>query len=257
MEKKQDMIRCYDSIYSTESNFKEAWDGRIAVVYKVPKYLRIFFRRFKAKPAMDVLELGAGNGEVSELIRKQNPLFIRSYVATELSKEGVKKLRQKGFKAFEVDAQDLSRFKDNSFDLVFCIDTMHHVSDPSKMAQEMLRVSRRYVFLIEANGACVLRKILEHTKKYRMAGENSYTPKKYISFFRKGPYGRSLRFITIKPFLFMVPFTPPALFRPMILMSELLEKLPLIKWQGSGVVIYAEKKDTFQSSSANGTKRII
>jgi ubiquinone/menaquinone biosynthesis C-methylase UbiE len=241
MEKKQDMIRCYDSIYSTESNFKEAWDGRIAVIYKVPKYLKIFFRRFRGKPAMDVLELGAGNGEVSELIRKQGPSFIKSYVATEISKEGVKKLREKGFKAFEVDAQDLSRFQDNSFDLVFCIDTMHHVSDPRKMAQEMLRVSRKHVFLIEANGACILRKILERTKKYRMAGEGSYSPKKYISFFRRGPYGHAIMAISIRPFLFMVPFTPPVLFRPMIFMSELLEKIPIVKWQGSGVVIFAEK----------------
>jgi hypothetical protein len=40
----------------------------------------------------------------------------------------------------------------------------------------------------------------------------------------------------------MVPFTPQILFRPMIFMSELLEKIPLVRWQGSGVVIYAEKR---------------
>jgi ubiquinone/menaquinone biosynthesis C-methylase UbiE len=190
---------------------------------------------------MDVLELGAGNGEVSELIRRESPKFIRSYVATELSREGVKKLRQKGFKAFEIDAQDLSRFSDNSFDLVFSIDVMHHVSNPRKMAQEMLRVSRKYVFLIEANGICVLRKFLELTsKKYKEAGENSYAPWRYSSFFTKGRH-RTKRF-SIRPFLFSVPFTPPWLIKPMIFLSELLEKIPLIRWQGSGVVMIGEKE---------------
>ena len=154
----------------------------------------------------------------------------------------MKRLRDKGFEAYEVDAQDLSRFPDNSFDLVFSIDVMHHVSDPRKMAQEMLRVSRRHVFLIEANGACILRKILEHTAKYKMAGENSYRPRQYISFFRKGRFGGAIQTATIKPFLFSVPFTPPILIRPMIAISEIMEKIPLIRWQGSGVAIYIEKK---------------
>lgn len=241
MEKKQDMIRCYDQLYSRSTNFKEEWDGRIAIEYKVPKYLKTFISAFRGKAPMDVLELGAGNGEVSELIRKENPRFIRSYVATELSKEGVKKLRIKGFKAFEMDAQDLSRFPDNSFDLVFCIDVMHHVSDPRKMAQEMLRVSRKYIFLIEANGICGLRKLLEVTsRKYKEAGENSYAPWRYTSFFTTGKYAAK-RF-SIRPFLFSVPFTPRSLIRPMILMSEFLEKIPLVRWQGSGVVMMGEKK---------------
>jgi len=240
MEKKQGMIKCYDQLYSTTSNFKEEWDGRIATEYKVPKYIRTFLSTFRGKAPMDVLELGAGNGEVSELIRRENPRFIKSYVATELSREGVKKLREKGFKAFEVDAQDLSRFPDNSFDLVFCIDTMHHVSEPRKMAQEMLRVSRKYVFLIEANGICALRKLLEHTsRKYKEAGENSYAPWRYKSFFTSGRH-RARRFL-IWPFLFSVPFTPSALIKPNILLSELLERVPLLRWQGSGVVMVMEK----------------
>lgn len=234
------MIKCYDQLYSSTTNFKEEWDGKIAVEYKVPKYIKTFLSTFRGKAPMDVLELGAGNGEVSELIRKENPRFIRSYVATELSREGVRKLREKGFKAFEVDAQDLSRFKDNSFDLVFCIDTMHHVSEPQKMAQEMLRVSRKYVFLIEANGICVLRKILEWTsKRYKGAGENSYAPWRYREFFTKGKL--SVRRISLRPFLFSVPFTPPVLIKPMIFLSELLEKIPLLRWQGSGVVMVCEK----------------
>ncbi|MBW2971247.1 hypothetical protein KY320_03745 [Candidatus Woesearchaeota archaeon] len=110
MERKKHMIECYDRIYSENGCFKEKWDGKIAIEYKVPKYLRVFFDCFKGKPPMRVLELGAGNGEVSELIKKKNPGFIKSYVATEISKEGVKKLKEQGFKDYQSDAQDLSRF---------------------------------------------------------------------------------------------------------------------------------------------------
>jgi hypothetical protein len=74
-----------------------------------------------------------------------------------------------------------------------------------------------------------------------MAGENSYKPQKYLSFFKDSKFGNTIKYISIKPFLFSVPFTPPMLIKPMIFVSELLEKIPIIKWQGSGVVIYLEK----------------
>lgn len=233
------MTQCYEKIYSEEGSFKEKWDGKIATEYKVPKYIRIFWKAYRNEKPMNVLELGAGNGEVSELILAQCSKFIKSYTVTEISKAGVKRLKQKGFKVHQVDAIDLSRFKDNSFDLVFCIDVMHHVNNPRKMALEMLRVTRKHVFLIEANGICLLRKLMEFTSKYRMAGENSYPPWTYNSFFKSS----RLKNFSIRPFLFMVPFTPNFLIKVVILMSETLERIPLFKWQGSGVVICAEKKN--------------
>jgi len=226
----------YDELYSKEGSFKETWDGKIATIYKVPKYIQVFIDTFQHKEPMDVLELGAGNGEVSEQIIKQNPKFIKRYVTTDLSKVGVEKLIEKGFESYQVDAQDLARFDDNSFDLVFCIDVMHHVEKPRQMAQEMLRVSKKYIFLIEANGLCVLRKLHELMPSQKAVGEKSYTPWGYLSFFKSN----KLKEISIKPFLFMVPFTPAIFIKPMILLSEILEKLPLIKWQGSGVVIKGE-----------------
>jgi len=233
VEKKKGMIKCYDKLYSETSNFKEEWDGKMATEYKVPKYISVFMKNFSGKKAMRVLELGAGNGEVSELIN--NKKFIKEYVASEISASGVKQLKKKGFEAYKVDAQDLSRFKDDSFDLVFAVDVMHHVTDPKKMAQEMVRVSKKYVFLIEANGVCVLRRVLEKvSQKYKDAGENSYSPWKYKSFFKPMK-------VSIKPFLFAVPFIPDSLIKPMGFMSDILEDIPLVRWQGSGVIIYGEK----------------
>ena len=42
-------------------------------------------------------------------------------------------------------------FADNSFDLVYGWEILHHISEPSKAVAEMARVSRRYVLIAEPN----------------------------------------------------------------------------------------------------------
>lgn len=42
-------------------------------------------------------------------------------------------------------------FADNSFDLVYGWEVLHHISEPSKAVAEMARVSRRYVLIAEPN----------------------------------------------------------------------------------------------------------
>lgn len=90
------MIEKYDKIYKDTECFKEMWDGKIGMEYKIPKYIRIFTNKFRHKRSMNVLELGAGNGEVSELLRGLE--FIKEYTATELSKEGVRRLSKRDLK---------------------------------------------------------------------------------------------------------------------------------------------------------------
>jgi len=48
------------------------------------------------------------------------------------------------------DALDLP-FADNSFDLVFCANLLHHLDEPRMAIREMTRVSRRWVALVEPN----------------------------------------------------------------------------------------------------------
>lgn len=213
---------------------RESYEGEISIIYKVPKYVKLLVDEYSDKGKLDVLELGAADGEISQQL--QDKCFIGKYVVSELDKRNVKVLKKNGFDAHKVDATDLSKFGDASFDLVFCFDVMHHVNDPKKMAQEMMRVSRKHVFLIESNGLCLLRKLLELTTDYKKRGEKSYSPWRYRSFF-KCSYVKKFR---IKPILFIVPFTPKFLIKPMAIISDLLEHVPLIRWQGSGVVIYGE-----------------
>ena len=49
-----------------------------------------------------------------------------------------------------MNAEEL-KFEDNSFDVIFCHALLHHVDDIDKVIQEMKRVSRKWVILLEPN----------------------------------------------------------------------------------------------------------
>lgn len=226
------MIDAYNQLYK-ENNFHQIWEGEISLKYKVPKYASLFTDYFKDEN-LTILELGAGEGYLTKLIIKKTK--YKKYIATEISHEGVKRLKEKDITALKMDAEKLE-FEDNSFDVVCCFDTMHHVADPQKMATEMARVAKRNIFLIEANGLCLIRKLLEKTQRYKTVGEKSYTPRKYASFFNSP----EIKKISIKPFLAVFPFTPLVLTKPSIWLSEIMERLPLLKWQCSSILISVEK----------------
>lgn len=68
-------------------------------------------------------------------------------------------------------------FVDNSFDIVFCSNLLHHLSDPSAALKEMRRVAKKYVIITEPNRnnpllflfACLKKEehgILPFTKNY-------------------------------------------------------------------------------------------
>jgi SAM-dependent methyltransferase len=58
--------------------------------------------------------------------------------------------RHRGARRLQVDAFQLP-FRDRSFDLVFCWELLHHVSQPHEVLSEMARVSKRWVIVCEPN----------------------------------------------------------------------------------------------------------
>jgi len=229
----------YDEIFkeidSKKLPLRYFCEGEIGLKYKLPKYINYFLKEYSKYKDLTILELGAGDAYGSKIIRKI--LKPKRYVVSEINEREVENFKQDSFEAYVVDATDLSRFEDGSFDLVFCFDVMHHVDDPRKMAREMLRVTKKHFFLIEANGICLVRKFLELTPSNRKRGEKSYLPSTYKSFFSP------IKKIKTKPFSFAFSATPHFLIKPTIAFSEFIERVPFFRWQCSSLLICGKKNE--------------
>lgn len=228
----------YRELYAEGVSSRYASEGYVGLHYRLPKFAKLFCDAFSSKGPLDVLELGAGIGEMHDLITKTCPLCLASYTVSELAQEAVDMMAARGLRAVRLDACQAEE-DDDSYDVVCCFDVMHHVEFPRCMAQEMLRVSRRWVYLCEANGISVVRKAGELGARARRFGERSYSPRRYRSFF-EGPLMQSIR---IRPFYFLVP---PGVGRRLVpvfrAISEVGERIPLLRWQSQSVEILVEKR---------------
>lgn len=231
------MDSTYSSYYEEEFSFRDNWFGQINSKYILPKYFKQlddFINNPNAK--LKILEIGAGDGEVTDKIRKERPNW--SITPTEPLKAAVEKLKQKGYKdANLVDAVHIP-YPDKSFDYVIAFDVMHHVEGPAQMAYEMVRVAKKGVFLIEANRASITRRLLEKTETYIKAGEFSYYPVEYKAFFNLP----AVKSVTITPFQFIPPKLSNISLGFTIWLSEFVGMLPILRWQCSGVAIRVSKK---------------
>ncbi len=61
-----------------------------------------------------------------------------------------------GIRQLAVDAEDMG-LPDNSYDLVFAHEVLHHCRSPHRAVCEMLRVSRRHVIFLEPNDSAFMR----------------------------------------------------------------------------------------------------
>lgn len=227
----------WNNFFQYQESERDRRLGKKSREYIVSKYLQLFTNTFVNDKNLSLLELGAGRGEITKGILKSKAPFFKRYIATELTSSGVQALKKLRIPVKQMDAQRLT-FKKDSFDVVCAFDVMHHVPIPKKMAEEMTRVAKKHIFLIEANGLSIARRILEQTQWYKTLGENSYFPWQYLSFFPREQFSS----LTIRPFLFVPPKIPHSFMGSIPLISDTLEKIPFLKWQCSGVIIHGVKK---------------
>lgn len=233
-EKSQErMVETYGERYASAWSFRDNWFGEISRRYILPNYYRWTDAFLRDLRPSSVVELGAGDGEMTDIIHGRRPGWCATITPSDVVEAGAERLRAKGYATARRADACATPFADDEFDVAITYDVMHHVADPAAMAREMVRIARRRVFLIEANGASLMRRLLEFTDTYRKAGENSYGPRRYRRFFTLPGVAK----IEIDPF----QFVPPKFLSPWvpltIAVSEVLQHVPLLRWQCSGVRI--------------------
>jgi ubiquinone/menaquinone biosynthesis C-methylase UbiE len=90
-----------------------------------------------------ILEVGCGNGFFTYYLDKFCDVCGIDNSEKMLQMNPVKNVSR-------MDANDL-KFNDNSFDVVFCSGLLHHVNNIDAILDEMKRVSKKYVVILEPN----------------------------------------------------------------------------------------------------------
>lgn len=107
-----------------------------------PKIARIQ-KHVTLTPATALLDVGCGNGYSMYHFSRRCKVCGLDYSSHLLATNPCEKLVRGGAEALP--------FRDESFDVVFCSNLLHHVVDPLAVLSEMARVSRRHVIVSEAN----------------------------------------------------------------------------------------------------------
>ena len=98
------------------------------------------------KEGYSILDVGAGTGAYSIPLRDEG----YDVTAVELVKQNLKYMEKANINCYQGTAVDLSKFKDNSFDIVLLFGPMYHLltmDEKVKALEEAKRVSKKYIFI--------------------------------------------------------------------------------------------------------------
>ena len=98
----------------------------------------------KAQPLYgDILEAGTGKGHFTLALAKESCQFTTFDISEEEQKFARLNLKYFGLDHlvdFRIENGECSSFKDKSFDIIFSINTFHHLENPYKVLDELIRL---------------------------------------------------------------------------------------------------------------------
>ncbi len=139
--------------------------------------LELCFRQQRVSRELAVLVVGGGLADAEVLARAGFRSFQMSNLPTEILRSGQNGVQSNGSTA-PLDAEALA-LPDESYDLVFAHEVLHHCRSPHRALCEMLRVSRKFVIFQEPNDSLFMRTLtfLRFSFPYELPAviDNGYT----------------------------------------------------------------------------------
>ena len=176
-------------------------------------------------PESHVLDLGCGDGAFSNMELARHFAAIDGF---DLSEAGIKRAQtlkakpQMRFEACDITQMD---FGGVSYDGAFLIGILHHVKSATPGILRNLRRATSRVVVLEPNGNHIVRKLMERTETYKVAGEDSFRTRQMEAIFAEAGY----RKVIWKRLNLFPNFTPLPVFRLMRGFEPLVERTPLLQ----------------------------
>ncbi len=111
--------------------------------YFIAKRLELIKKYSSDLDHKSLLDVGATSDVFFRFLNKTG-------VGVNISERAVQYMKDKGIEAFVGNAEDL-QFGDNSFDYLFCFETIEHLENPVRSLRELKRVAKEAIFITIPN----------------------------------------------------------------------------------------------------------
>ena len=110
----------------------------------IPDDLREILERVEVKPETRVLDVAAGSGLLSRALARRAKEVVALDITAAMLEHGREAAQREGIGnvTFTEGAAESLPFGDSSFDLVVTRFSLHHIDDPQRVVNEMVRVAR-------------------------------------------------------------------------------------------------------------------
>lgn len=124
------------------------------------------------------LDIGCGNGATAHYFSKLIPFTVAGDYAIDWQGFPLKTFHSLYFNAYQLP------FKTDQFDMVYMWEVLHHLADIDKAIREAIRVSKKYVLIMEPNPINPIQYIYSYVEKNHFLIRQCTRKKLFLHFVR-------------------------------------------------------------------------